>query len=650
VLSRRHPPGCRRRYLRKIRPQRHRAVSEILAPPSFPLIRHVFSLSGRKKTEGRRSGHLPFRYYGIYDETVDYQEIPWRNGRFDPNALSASLATRGRARHALKHWREKAQRRTLAFCVSTAHADFMADQFNNKGVRSAAVYRGSSLDRGAALDQLARGELDVLFSVDLFNEGVDLPAIDTVMMLRPTESKILFLQQLGRGLRRHPGKERLVVLDFIGNHRGFLNKPDALFDCGKRYGDLAAFARRAGAGTLELPPGCFANYDLAIIDFLKRLTGSDLTSDYEALKESLGRRPTLAEVYRSGARVAELRRRGTHWWELVRDQGDLEAAEAECLDRHSGFFREVETMTMVRSFKAILLESLLEVDGLRNPPRVEDLAAQALAVFRRRRQFIGDIAEAYRNIDTIEPGKWLRYWNGNPINAWIGGNRKDAAQIWFDLREDRFAPNFEVTDAEHHVFQWMVQELVDYRLAAYEARRSPSAEPAEPEAATTEPGAKILPFHRPAALPDDWAHIPYFPDLRIACGHFHAGRADAESFCAVSPGHGRLDPHRHFVARAIGNSMDGGKNPVRDGDYLLLELMDPASAGSITGATLVVERESSGDDQYVLRTVTKTPEGRYVLKPANPAYADYESSEEMRTLARLKAVLGPDEINIEAAG
>ncbi|MFZ0790627.1 MAG: DEAD/DEAH box helicase, partial [Chromatiaceae bacterium] len=329
----------------------------------------------------------PFTYYGIQDETVDYREIPWRNGRFDPNALSAKLATLSRARHALTHWRDKAQRRTLAFCASTAHADFMAERFIQEGIRSAAVYRGSILDRGAALDQLGRGDLQVLFSVDLFNEGVDLPAIDTVMMLRPTESKILFLQQLGRGLRRHPEKERLVVLDFIGNHKGFLNKPDALFDCGKRYSDLAAFARRARDGNLQLPTGCFANYDLAIIDFLIRLKGSDLAADYEALKVSLGRRPTLAEVYRSGARLG-----GTHWWELVRDQGDLGPAEAECLSRHGGFFREVETTAMTKSFKPILLESLLELDGLRNPPRVEDLAAQALTVFRRRRRFVADNA------------------------------------------------------------------------------------------------------------------------------------------------------------------------------------------------------------------------------------------------------------------
>mgnify|MGYP006182445067 CR=1 FL=1 len=97
------------------------------------------------------------------------------------------------------------QQRTLAFCVSIKHADFMAAQFRKAGIAAQAVYGGSELGRAEALEQLREGSLQVLFSVDLFNEGMDLPEIDTVMMLRPTESKILFLQQLGRGLRRANG-------------------------------------------------------------------------------------------------------------------------------------------------------------------------------------------------------------------------------------------------------------------------------------------------------------------------------------------------------------------------------------------------------------------------------------------------------------
>ena len=453
----------------------------------------------------------PFHYFGIYDETVDYQEIPWRNGRFDPQALSNKLATQGRARHALRHWREQGRQRTLAFCVSRSHADFMAERFRREGIRAEAVYRGSTLERSAALEQLEQGSLQVIFSVDLFNEGVDLPAIDTVMMLRPTESKVLFLQQLGRGLRLHPDKERLVVLDFIGNHHGFLNKPQALFEVGSSYRQLAEFARRARDGELALPPGCFANYDLAIIEFLIRLQGKGPATDYQALRDSLSRRPTLAEFYRSGSSLPDLRRQHGQWWALVADQGDLTAAETACLGRHADFFREVETTTMVKCFKAVLLESLLDLDGFRQPPTVEDLAAQALEVFRRRRGFITDIRKDLQQIDDIDAGKWLSYWKGNPINAFTGGNRAKDAKRWFEVAQGRFRPTFPVADEERATFQAMVQELVDYRLAAYEPRL-PKTAPADAEQ-PTDKGAKILPFPKPAATEDtEGNEVPYFPD------------------------------------------------------------------------------------------------------------------------------------------
>jgi phage repressor protein C with HTH and peptisase S24 domain len=454
---------------------------------------------------------------------------------------------------------------------------------------------------------------------------------------------ILFLQQLGRGLRRHAGKERLVVLDFIGNHQGFLNKPQALFDVGSRYRDLAAFARQARDGQLKLPPGCYANYDLAIIDFLIRLQGRGPDTDYQALKDSLGRRPTLTEFYRSGSHVSDLRRRHRHWWALVDSQADLTAAETDCLTHHADFLCEVETTAMTKSFKAVLLESMIELDGFRHPPRIEDLAAKALEVFRRRRRFIADIRDDLRDLETIAPGKWLAYWKGNPINAWTGGNQGAAAKRWFEVRDGRFQPTFHVTDDAHEAFQRMVQELVDYRLAAYEPRLS------TPEPSTTaEPvahSAAILPFRKRTAEPAAVAEIPYFPDLRIACGHFRSGRTDADASCRIGPGFGRLDPARHFVARAVGNSMNGGKQPVQDGDYLLLELIDPSKAGSITGNIMVIERQGmDGEDQYLLRVVHKNSDGRYILKATNPDYPDYEADEGMRTLARLMDVLKDEDI------
>ncbi|MGM0418973.1 MAG: DEAD/DEAH box helicase family protein, partial [Thermodesulfobacteriota bacterium] len=177
---------------------------------------------------------VPFHYYGIYDKYVDYQEIPWRNGKFDPHALDNAFATKKRAIHIFENWNKYKQSCSLGFCVSTKHADFMADFFISKGAKAAAVHSSSKLKRNEALTKLQNNEIDILFTVDLFNEGVDVPVIDTILMLRPTESKILFLQQLGRGLRKSDstGKKHLVIVDFIGNHKSFLNKPSAILNEG----------------------------------------------------------------------------------------------------------------------------------------------------------------------------------------------------------------------------------------------------------------------------------------------------------------------------------------------------------------------------------------------------------------------------------
>ncbi len=574
----------------------------------------------------------PFHYHGIQDESVDYREVPWRNGRFDPEQLSNKLATLARARHALREWRSKAQKRTLAFCVSTRHADYMAEQFTRAGVPSAAVYTGSALGRAQALEQLQAGTLQVVFSVDLFNEGVDLPSIDTVMMLRPTESKILFLQQLGRGLRRSEGKQHLVVLDFIGNHQSFLQKPQALFGVGSTYSALAAFARKAEQNSLDLPAGCYVNYDLVIIDFLKSLDGDGAQKDYEALRDVLGRRPTLSEFYRSGSSVQAMRQQSGHWFALVCAMGDLAEQDSAAVEQFQTLLREVEVTAMTKSFKMVLLEALLELDGLRKPISLEVLAQRSREVLERRRPLLADLPPEMRSIAASEPS-WVRYWRDNPVRAWTGGNRPPGTAAPFELSESHFCLTLAVPEQLASALAGMLQELVDYRLAAYEVRLAP-----EPVASNVVP----FPNRRREAV-----ELPYFPNLKIACGHFKTGRADSEEHRALPKAYGPLDPSRHFIARATGNSMDGGKNPVRDGDYLLLELMSPSCAGSISGNVVAIERQDeSGDNQYLLRVVTKTRDGQYLLKANNPAYADMPATDEMRTLARLRGVIDPLDLAI----
>jgi superfamily II DNA or RNA helicase/HKD family nuclease len=583
---------------------------------------------------GIQSGLLaPFHYYGVFDEGVDYQEIPWRNGHFDPTQLANKLATLGRARHALSNFRRYAQSKTLAFCVSVRHAEFMAEYFRKQNIQAAAVYASSPLSRGEALEQLADGRLQVIFSVDLFNEGVDLPGIDTVMLLRPTESKILFLQQLGRGLRKAHGKEKLVVLDFIGNHQSFLHKPQALMGRSMTHRDLAAYARDAEAQRLELPDGCFINYDLQLIDFLKSLDGEGVQKDYQALREGFGRRPTLSEFYRSGASVMQARKQFGHWFALVQTMGDLVGEEAALLAEHAEFLREVEVTAMAKSFKMILLEAFQELDGWRMAPTTDALAERSWQVLQRRRPLLADVPP-----EQLVPGadrqlRWQRYWLSNPVNAWVGGNLKKTAAVFFAQQNQRFVPLLQIPDDQREPFTALVQELVDYRLAAYEVRSTHSVV-----------STPVVPVVSRQGI-----ELPFFPDLKIACGHFRTSSAESEEYRFVGNGYGQLDASRHFIARASGNSMNGGKQPICDGDYLLLEQINPNSAGSLTGAIMAIERQDeAGDNQYLLRVILKSVDGNYVLRANNADYADVpvteELREQLRTFARLKAVLNPLEL------
>jgi superfamily II DNA or RNA helicase/SAM-dependent methyltransferase/SOS-response transcriptional repressor LexA len=558
---------------------------------------------------------VPFTYYGIFDEAVDYREIPWRNGNFDPEQLSNKLATLARAQHALREWRACAQQRTLAFCVSIRHADFMAEQFTKAGVRAVAVHGRSTISRGEALEQLRSGALSVVFSVDLFNEGVDLPEIDTVLMLRPTESKVLFLQQIGRGLRRAAEKERLIVLDFIGNHKGFLHKPHALFSIGSTYRDLAQLGRDLETHRLELPEGCFVNYDLRLIEFFKSLDGDGAEKTYEALRDALGRRPTVLEFYRAGGSDKAVRSQFNGWFELVKGKDDL---DSDLTTEERQFLRVLETTDMTKSFKMILLEAFQELNGWSSPPALQELAARSWDVLHRRPPLLADLSETFPHGRSRE---WLKYWQKNPIHAWTGGNNKSARPA-FRIEADRLVPAFPV---ESNEFASLVQELIDFRLATYEARRS-----------------KVVPISRPA--PQGVA-VPYFPNLKIACGHFRTGRADEEEFRYLGTEFGRLDPGKHFIARATGNSMNGGKHPIQDGDYLLLELVSPSSAGSITGNVVAIERQDeSGENQYLLRTVLKRGPNDYILRANNPSYQDIPATDEYRTLARLRAIIPPDDM------
>ncbi|GAB4175540.1 MAG: DEAD/DEAH box helicase [Rhodocyclaceae bacterium] len=200
----------------------------------------------------------PFEYYAC-DDATDFSSVPWdRPGERD--AIDQLVTGNDiRARLVVEEWRRLAsdarRSRALVFCVSVAHAQFMTNWLNRAGLPAACVVGDTPADeRRRAPQRLASGELCALVTVDLYNEGVDLPTVDTLLLLRPTQSPVLFQQQIGRGLRLAPGKESCLVLDFVGQHRA-----DFRFD--RLLSSLTGLSRRELLSGVEqgfgnLPPGC----------------------------------------------------------------------------------------------------------------------------------------------------------------------------------------------------------------------------------------------------------------------------------------------------------------------------------------------------------------------------------------------------------
>jgi superfamily II DNA or RNA helicase/HKD family nuclease/diadenosine tetraphosphate (Ap4A) HIT family hydrolase len=417
--------------------------------------------------DGVRKGLLaPFHYFGVPDE-VDYTNIPWRSTRFDEEALTTAVATQRRAENVLEQFRKHAAIRALGFCVSQRHADFMAEFFVERGLRAVAVHAGArSAPRATSLERLEAGELDIVFAVDMFNEGVDLPTLDTVMMLRPTESKILWLQQFGRGLRIAPGKERLTVIDYIGNHRVFLLKPQTLF--GLASGDRAIYnlLERLQNGGLGLPPGCEVTYQLEAVEILRALLrrsgGSDaLVRYYDDFKALHGVRPTAVEVYQDGYNPRAVRDHGGSWARFVAGRGDLDESARLALATHGAFIDALDTTEMVKSYKMLVLLGMLNAGAFPGSIGIDTLAEEVARIAARTVRAAEDLGAALGDRPAL-----IRLLDRNPIDAWTGG-RGTGGVPYFAYVNREFRVTFDVAPNAVSGLQELVRELAEWRLTEY---------------------------------------------------------------------------------------------------------------------------------------------------------------------------------------
>lgn len=246
---------------------------------------------------------VPFHYYGIYDAT-DYSGLHLVKGRYDERELTG-IYTDNADRYELiyKYYMKYRSKRALGFCCSRQHASQMVEEFCKRGIPSVAVYSNAegeySEDRDIAIEQLRRQEIRVIFSVDMFNEGLDIASLDMVMFLRPTESPIVFLQQLGRGLRTYKGKTYLNVLDFIGNYEKAGKSPMFL------SGETSFSTKKAYEyNDIEYPDDCIVDFDMRLIDLFRELDKRSLSvreriyQEYYRIKELLdGKVPTRMELF-----------------------------------------------------------------------------------------------------------------------------------------------------------------------------------------------------------------------------------------------------------------------------------------------------------------------------------------------------------------
>ena len=245
----------------------------------------------------------------------------------------------------------------------------MAKYFSEHGVEALAVHSGGSPsgyagDRREAVAALEKGEVKVIFAVDIFNEGVDIPTLDTVMFLRLTESLTVFLQQLGRGLRKAQDKTHLVVLDFIGNYKRAYRIPALL--SGERPEKYETLERRLSE--LEYPEGCQVHFDFQVLDLFQQMAAWDplakrMRDEFFRLRDELGRRPTRIEMYTgTDLPFREFLKEG--WLRFLHSVDALTEEENGWLETPAeAFLRETEKIAFTKAYKLPTLRALLTVEG-----------------------------------------------------------------------------------------------------------------------------------------------------------------------------------------------------------------------------------------------------------------------------------------------
>lgn len=420
-----------------------------------------------------RNWLAPFNYYGVYDDT-DYSAIPWRGTRYDEQELLQVQLREEFAQKIFEEWNRYRQTRTIVFCSSVKQAVYMNNFFQRKGVRSIALHGGSHpQERKAARSKLDSGELELIFTVDLFNEGVDIPKVDTLLFIRPTESLSVYTQQIGRGLRIAEEKSHCVIIDFIGNYRNADLKL-AVFD---------KESKPAGNKATQplLPLHCEFNLDLQVIDLLEEMRRKRaprkeaLVLAYHDLKKEVGRRPKYLEFHlHANVDSKTVKQEFGSYIGMLAYADELTETEQDVWLKFKDWFLEVEKTGMTKSYKMVVLSYMLSKGAER---WLEPITADEAASF-----FHNYLTEKdYRmNIDFSDAqGKRLRNFDQKkmadliaqmPMTKWSGSAKDGIVSFEEEIFKFQLEPSIEENES---LYNW-TQEIAEYRLNAYFERKSAS--------------------------------------------------------------------------------------------------------------------------------------------------------------------------------
>jgi len=410
----------------------------------------------------------PFYYYGIRDE-IDYSQIRWLGNHYDDEELLHEQLQDKVIGKIFNEWQRYKQTKTIAFCSSVKQAIYLCNYFKSLEVQAEVLTgQNSRQDRNSIRDRFEKGNLEIIFTVDLFNEGVDIPAVDTLLFTRPTESISIFTQQIGRGLRLTEGKTHCVIIDCIGNYRN-ADRKLRIFKP-----DLKPTERLKLTPVETIPAtDCVLHFDLDVIDLLHEMARKNrnyrqqIIDAYFDLKIEMGRRPTYLEMYlNSHVFELNLSREFGSYVGLLHEAGELTSEETSVFTQFKDILNEIEKTAMSKSYKMVVLKAML-TRGQSNWYR--GINAEEVAPFFQ--EYLSDKVRSH--IDPVDGNmkKVVSLIERMPMTKWSGSSKGLLTFV-----EKQFKFEIEVPlEMEAILFNW-VEEICNYRLHRYFERKAQKLE------------------------------------------------------------------------------------------------------------------------------------------------------------------------------